>query len=253
VEAVVVPEMLKAFSPIDTTSDISSGLEQLAARLRSIELSRASGSVYRMRPLPRPSPAPPITMPLFPWPPSRPSTRVVIPRSVFVAYKTLGQLSYAIDQALAHTGYAERSYYAVPGGVGIITRLEHIYQDGHPFEGSTRWLLDDSSLQSFSLRSYLRALFTAREGYYRVIVFTVTDVPFGSGDGSMTSEQAASLWAEATTRCRRMSLRKSCPPVMLARASSTNSDENRARTQRSSCRVIWTPKLILLPPGYGLH
>jgi hypothetical protein len=165
----------------------------ILAMLSTLTLSEKSGPPRNH--IPSPSPGPPIAMPLFPWPPPRPSTRVLIPRAVFIKYGTFGQLSSAMDEALARTGYAERSYYAVPGGIGIITRLEHIYQDGRPFESSARWLFDDSYLQSFSLRSYLGALFTAREGYYRVIVFTVTDVPFGSGDGSLTSEQAASLLA----------------------------------------------------------
>jgi hypothetical protein len=141
------------------------------------------------------NPPPSLSMPAFPWPPPQPSTRVVVPRAAFEECKNFGELSSSLDQALTQTGYVEKSYYAVPGGIGIVTRLERIYPDGRPFERSGRWLTENTYLQKFSLASYLRALFTASEGYYRVIVFIVTDVPFASGDGTMTSREATSLLA----------------------------------------------------------
>ena len=83
----------------------------------------------------------------------------------------------------------------MPGGIGIVTRLERIYRDGRSYEPSGRWQVEDTYLQTLSLTSYLRALFTASEGYYRVVVFTVTNIPFGSGERSMTSVEANTLLA----------------------------------------------------------
>lgn len=156
----------------------------------TLTLSREAGLQVGIPP--RPSPGP---LPRFPWPPPQPSARLVVPRSAFRSCKNFGELSESLDEALTKTGYVERSYYAVPGGIGIVTRLERIYRDGRPYERSGRWLTEDEYLQALSLTSYLRALFTVSEGYYRVVVFAVTDVPFGSSEGSMTSEEANTLLA----------------------------------------------------------
>jgi hypothetical protein len=140
-------------------------------------------------------------IPRFDWPPPRPSARAVIPprpsaravipQHAFVSSKTLGQLASMLEEALEQTGYGELSYYSVPGGIAVVTRMEHIYPDGRPFEQSSRWMLGDST--EFSLSDYLHKLFAVDSGFYRVIVFIVTSEPFGSDDKQVSSAEAT-MW-----------------------------------------------------------
>ena len=132
-------------------------------------------------------------MPRMVWPPPLPSARLVLPHDLTTVSKTLGQVAQKIESACAASGYAEKSYWAIPGGIAIVTRLEHIYADGRPYPADTRWLQRDGYLEGFSLSSYIRALFTARSGYYRVIIFAVTDTPFGAATKPITPDYANTL------------------------------------------------------------
>ena len=140
-----------------------------------------------------PRPSRPVEPPAFPWPPPIPSARLVIARETFAQDATFGQFSIHLESALNATGYAEMSYYGVPHGIAVVTRLEHIHPDGHPFDGPERWLVDDKYLRHFSLIDYVERLFAVDEGYYRIVVFIVTDQPFTSTNRSITSTEAG-LW-----------------------------------------------------------
>lgn len=132
--------------------------------------------------------APASVLPSFPWPPPSASARLVIPQQMFRERQIIGQLASELSHALDGTGYLERSYYAVPGGIAIVTRLEHIYENGRSFSGEQRWVTDDE--QVLSLSAYVERLFAADAGYYRVIVFVITDQPFGSSDRVVSSTDA---------------------------------------------------------------
>lgn len=149
---------------------------------------------YRAKYAPSPtSSAPSRPRPTFPWPPPTPSARLVVPRQVFSKSKTLGQAVSHLENALSNSGYVERSYFLVPGGIAVVTRLEHIHRDGTPFSDPNRWLFDDDYRQSLSIAEYLRRLFAADEGYYRIVVFVLTDEAFGAQSRSIT-EGEATLW-----------------------------------------------------------
>jgi hypothetical protein len=88
-------------------------------------------------------------------------------------------------------GYGERSYYAVPHGFALVTRLEQIEASGKSKLAPERWNAGrPTATESFSLISYLLALFRAKPGYYRLIVFIVTDNPFAQSDKAITSSKA---------------------------------------------------------------
>jgi hypothetical protein len=135
-------------------------------------------------------PAPPPPAPSFPWPPPTPSARLVIPKEAFPVTKTVGQTVSYLESALNRTGYFERSFYIVPGGIAEVTRLEHIHADGKPFEEPYRWSSGDEYRQNLSLSEYLGRLFAVDEGYYRVVVFVLTDQAFGSSDSIITPTEA---------------------------------------------------------------
>jgi hypothetical protein len=120
--------------------------------------------------------------PAFSWPPPLASTRIVIPRQFLEQSKKkkiyLNDVEQLLSNALLLAGYSEKSYYSVPNGFALVTRLEQINADGTPKKKSLRWNVELPSLETFSLRTYISALFTAPIGFYRVIVFIVVPHPF---------------------------------------------------------------------------
>ena len=56
-----------------------------------------------------------------------------------------------------------------------------------------RWSTDLPAREVFSLADYLKALFSAPEGHYRVIVFIVSDQPFATA-AAAPSEAQADAW-----------------------------------------------------------
>lgn len=139
---------------------------------------------------------PPPAMPAFPWPPPRASATQIIPLEFFVGDEgqmpTLGFAAERIEAALGTAGYYERSYFHAPEGFALATRLERINGDGTPKAGSERWLIEMTPVSVFSPYEYLRALFTARPGYYRIIVFVVS-TPFSQSPETI-SREAAEMW-----------------------------------------------------------
>ena len=103
---------------------------------------------------------------------------------------TLGTVARHLEAALSRVGYSERSFYSVPGGFALATRLEQITPDGAPKADPQRWSTALPAQPVFSLGDYLRALLAAPQGDYRVIVFIVTNQPFGTSARGATNAQA---------------------------------------------------------------
>jgi len=142
----------------------------------------------------RPGPGPglreSVPTPQFPWPPPSASAREVLPRTLFHG-SHLVDIDRTLSNALHKNGYAETSYYAVPSGFALVTRLEQIDIDGRSKSPPGRWSVDAlARMSSFSLKGYINALFIADPGRYRVIVFVVTDVPFRESDTQISKEEA---------------------------------------------------------------
>jgi hypothetical protein len=132
-------------------------------------------------------------IPQFPFPPPMASAFDTIPRELLVAHKThskLKDVDVALSSAFAKCGYGEKSFYAVPDGFAMASRLEQINADGS--FGANRWSLETAPIRSFSITSYLSALFRARAGHFRVVVFVVTNHAFGQTDAKVSSDQATS-------------------------------------------------------------
>lgn len=133
-------------------------------------------------------------IPQFPWPPPKASASVNIPAAFFTPTDAgtlrFREVDRRLSAALDASGYAEKSYYGIPGGFALVTRLEQINDDGSPKPAPARWNTDVKPLGEFSLRAYLRALFSARVGYYRILVFAVTDVAFAQQDTTVSQEEA---------------------------------------------------------------
>ncbi len=143
--------------------------------------------------------APP-SLPEFPWPPPRASAETVIPseflRKPGQLVLHLGDVDHILVSGLDANGYYDRSYYAVPDGFALVTRLEQINPDGTPKTLPSRWNLEVEPLRRFSLSKYFQALFTASPGDYRIIVFIITSHPFAQTDAKVSEKQALN-WLEA--------------------------------------------------------
>ncbi len=132
-------------------------------------------------------------IPQFPFPPPLASAFEEIPRELLVAYKAqpkLKDVDVALSSAFARCGYGEKSFYAVPDGFAMASRLEQINADGS--FGTNRWAAETAPIRTFSIESYLGALFRARAGHFRVVIFMVTNHPFNQTDAKITSDQAKS-------------------------------------------------------------
>ncbi|MGO9174319.1 MAG: tetratricopeptide repeat protein [Rhodomicrobium sp.] len=133
------------------------------------------------------------SIPFFPWPPPKPSTTYVFLKSDLAQYKTVGDVSSAILSALERSGYVERSFYQTElGGIALATRLERIGTDGTPADEAERWPAGfDNSPAGFV--DFIRGLFYAKAGRYRVIVFVLQEAAITASQKQAT-EEAAKQW-----------------------------------------------------------
>jgi len=138
------------------------------------------------------------TLPKFPWPPPKPSAIAELTlgslEKLAGAGLDFGNVDARITIALFAGGYDDKSYFGVPNGFAIATRLERINSDGYP-DNANRWLseLKPINITEFSLGKYFEALFSARKGHYRVFIFFVTsDLVVQSG--TPVSQSEAKTW-----------------------------------------------------------
>jgi hypothetical protein len=133
-------------------------------------------------------------LPDFPWPPPAASASYVLPQRLFGSRTTVGEATDAIIAALERNGYVERSFYGTPApGVALITRLERINDDGSP-AAAERWAAGGYQNDALNLAQFLRGLFYADPGRYRVIVFIIQDQPFTQApEKAFSGEQAEAL------------------------------------------------------------
>jgi len=132
--------------------------------------------------------APP-QMKAFPWPPPQASARLEIPLAI-PGKATLGAFDARLTKALNATGYAERSYYWIPGGFAVATRMERIDSYGRPWPVPDRYSTGWPVHGTFSILEYFQMLFTAPPGHYRVVVFLVTAVPFSTAPTTVKLDDA---------------------------------------------------------------
>jgi hypothetical protein len=111
------------------------------------------------------------------------------------ARATLSSVAKRLEAAFDAAGYGERSYYWIPGGFALVSRIEQIRSDAAPVEPPSRWAVNTPTMK-VGLIDYIRALFNAAPGFYRVIVFAVTDQDFAAASRSPTASEART-WVSA--------------------------------------------------------
>jgi hypothetical protein len=92
-----------------------------------------------------------------------------------------------LETALKLSGLSQISYYSVPAGFAVVSKLERTDERGYPMDRASP---SPEASQHFSLSWYLRELFVAPPGFYRLIVFIVTDRSFHQADALTTAAQA---------------------------------------------------------------
>ncbi len=115
--------------------------------------------------------------PFAPWPPPLPSEQMSLPRGLLFRHgsqPSLAAVAQRLVVVLDGAGYPEYRFYSVPGGFALVVRLEQFESDGRPGPEADRFVYPDVD-QPFRLSDYVAQLFFAPDGYYRLIVFVVTD------------------------------------------------------------------------------
>ncbi|MDO9600601.1 MAG: hypothetical protein Q7J47_23010 [Azoarcus sp.] len=112
------------------------------------------------------------------WPLPAPSARMALPRDTGAWAQgrglKVGDIATQVQAAMTGAGYAERSFYRVPDGFVLVTRLEQIERDGTPKRGAERWNVGAPSLEESFFLKVLRGMVGATSGNYRLFVFVVS-------------------------------------------------------------------------------
>jgi ADP-ribose pyrophosphatase YjhB (NUDIX family) len=132
-------------------------------------------------------------VPRFPWPPPRSSAQVVLEPAFFAGARSLDEVGARLSRAFRQAGYPRESWYAVPGGFALVSQMEQFSDDGVPREARVRFDHQVAPQRLFSLGDFVRALFTASPGRFRIIVFVYTSVPFPQ-TGAAIDREAAGAW-----------------------------------------------------------
>jgi hypothetical protein len=160
---------------------------------RGIDDILTSGAILT----PKAERAPPTaSIPKFPWPPPRASTEHQIHHKWLAEgdHTTLVDVAERLETVLGIAGFETWKYSSVPNGFALVTQIEQILPDGTP--RPERFRTDLPSLSDLSFVEFLIALAKAPSGYYRVIVFVVTDTPFSQRETPPT-ESEARRWLDA--------------------------------------------------------
>jgi hypothetical protein len=144
---------------------------------------------------------PAATLPAFPWPPPRYSAFATIDRAWIapVESATLASVGARLERAFDAAGYGERSYFWIPAGFALVSRLEQIRADATPVDPPGRWAVDAPVVHNGFI-DYVRALFNAPPGFYRLIVFAVTDQDFSASPRAPSSSEAENWVSSGSLR-----------------------------------------------------
>jgi hypothetical protein len=150
---------------------------------------------YSATPLPIPPATPRPIPPAFPWPPPPASAETMIPRHWLstTGAAHLADVADRLERALNEAKYHTWSYSSVPNGFALVSQIEQIKSDGTPSPEPARWSTDMPWVTNMTLLAFIKALANAQPGYYRVIVFIVTNQPW-SRTGERPTREEAEQW-----------------------------------------------------------
>lgn len=148
-------------------------------------------------------------IPKFPTPVPTPSARMALPKRLLTRTAArqaprLRDVSGELGEILRRAGYAERAYFRLTAdketvGFALVTRMERIKSDGRPYPPEQRFAAADAPDQ-FELVSFLKSLFVAPVGYYRVLVFLVSRTPIKIDGDPLTEDKAQQMLQQGASR-----------------------------------------------------
>jgi len=140
-------------------------------------------------------------MPAFPWPPPAASAETLIPDKWLPTKgeANLENVAFTLQRALRASKYPKWSYSSVPNGFALVSQMEQIKVDGTPSPEPARWSADLPWVANMTLIEFIRALVNSPPGYYRVIVFIVTNRPWPRTGEKPTGGEAKKWLAEGFT------------------------------------------------------
>ncbi|MDB5008521.1 MAG: hypothetical protein JWP45_2914 [Mucilaginibacter sp.] len=194
----LIPDSLKGRMKITTGLNACNGCEWIFSTkesLGTINLTYVNDWVISVQPVPvldNFGKGKDDTIPKFPWKPPIYSTFVNLPSGVFKRAKKLGDVDDALSSVLATLKYDSPTYFSVPEGDGfaIVTRVEQIYEDGRSLPTPDRWSAKIKPVEGNWWQKLINSIFNAPEGYYRIIVFVVSDKHFSSSNRIVTQAEA---------------------------------------------------------------
>jgi hypothetical protein len=169
------PQTLSAY--LERARDVP--VSRTAFLLRERLQASVEGSIDSIYPVVRggcaQSGGPSSSLPVFPWPPPAGFAVAPVPAAFFGRDPTLGVVIDRLRSALqAASPDFTYGLFETPGeGIVMVSRMERVRADGNPFPGRARWTKYGSPHSG--MMDYLGDLFFERPGYFRVIVFAVTD------------------------------------------------------------------------------
>jgi hypothetical protein len=120
---------------------------------------------------------------------------VQVRRDRFASDSTFGLVAQRLDAALRRCGHLRESYYEAPGGFALVTRIERLRQDARP-ESQERFVTPRPGTEgTYDFLGFIQSLWFAPTGYYRQIVFIITDRAFVASEAPPTVEEANRLLA----------------------------------------------------------
>lgn len=137
-------------------------------------------------------------LPPFPWPPPPASAETMIPHN-WLPTRGAAQLADIADRltlVLNTAKYPRWSYSSAPNGFALVCHMEQIKSDGTPSPEPARWSTDLPWVANMTLLEFIEAMVHAEPGYYRVIVFIVTNQPWSRTGETLTGEIAEQWLAE---------------------------------------------------------
>jgi len=141
-----------------------------------------------------------IHLPYFPWPPPQFFQSQTLSEHLYPNNRSLGDVDARLRQGLKATGYAQRSYFQVPGGFALVTQLEQFKVDGSPKSGANRWK-DYPVQENFEgVWDYLKTLVMSTPGNFRIFVFIVTDQPYGQSSQRVGKQEAVAWLSDGLNR-----------------------------------------------------
>ena len=110
----------------------------------------------------------------------------------------LSDVAARFQQAFNEAGYGELSWYSVPGGFAMVSRMEQFSSDGTPLPEPDRFSTAIAQPRTFRERFW--EVFKARQGHFRMIVFIVTSEPVHQSTRKLNREEAIQLFADGADR-----------------------------------------------------